>query len=259
LSKVFQISVEENRQVAKDHFLLTARPLDTIPEPNPGQFFMLSVDSRLDPLLKRPFSIHRIKSGNLQFLYRVVGKATSILKTKQKEDTMELIGPLGNGFPFEMREGRVPILVAGGMGIAPLFALAEIFAKRKILFFYGARRSEEILCLNELHAMGIAPAISTDDGTSGHKGVVTDLVEEFLSSVRTTSSDYSLYSCGPKPMLIGILRIAKKYNITAHVALEESMACGVGACLGCVVKTVEGYKRVCKEGPVFSSDDIAWL
>ncbi|MBS1112030.1 MAG: pyrK [Nitrospirae bacterium] len=244
--------------MAKDHFLLTARPLDTILSPNPGQFFMLSVDSRLDPLLKRPFSLHRIISGDLQFLYRVVGKATTILKAKKTGDTMELIGPLGNGFPLDEKEGVRPVLVAGGMGIAPLVALAEKFAKRQPVFFYGARRAEEVLCLDELNSIGIAPLISTDDGTSGHRGVVTDLLEEFLSNHTTSSDDYSLYACGPKPMLTALSGIATKYKITAHMALEESMACGVGACLGCVIKTVDGYKRVCKEGPVFYSEDIMW-
>lgn len=244
--------------MAKDHFLLTARPLDTIPAPNPGQFFMLSVDSRLDPLLKRPFSLHRFISGDLQFLYRVVGKATSIMKTKKSGDTMEIIGPLGNGFPVDDREGKKPILVAGGMGIAPLVALAERFAKRQPVFFYGARRAEEVLCMDELNSIGIAPVISTDDGASGQRGVVTDLVEEFLSDHPSSSADYSLYACGPKPMLTVLSRIAKKYKITAHMAFEESMACGVGACLGCVIRTVDGYKRVCKEGPVFPSDDIMW-
>lgn len=216
---------------------------------------MLSVDSRLDPLLKRPFSLHRLISGDLQFLYRVVGKATNILKAKKTGDTMELIGPLGNGFPLDEREGVKPILVAGGMGIAPLVALAEKFAKRQPVFFYGARRADEVLCLDELNSIGIPPIISTDDGSSGHQGVVTDLLDEFLSR---QSSSAAIYSCGPKPMLMALSGIAKKYKIMAHMALEESMACGVGACLGCVIKTVDGYKRVCKEGPVFSSDDIMW-
>jgi dihydroorotate dehydrogenase electron transfer subunit len=219
---------------------------------------MLSVDSRLDPLLKRPFSLHRFIEGDLKFLYRVVGKATTILKAKKTGDVMELIGPLGNGFPLNQAGKVKPMLVAGGMGIAPLVALAEKFTKSQPVFFYGARRTEEVLCLDELNSIGIAPVISTDDGSSGQKGVVTDLVEEFLSDHPAASADYSLYACGPKPMLMALSGIARKYKITAHLALEESMACGVGACLGCVIKTVDGYKRVCKEGPVFSSEDIIW-
>jgi len=258
LSKLFQISVRENRQVAKDHFLLTTRPLNTITAPNPGQFFMLSVDSRLDPLLKRPFSLHRFIGGDLQFLYRVVGRATAILKAKKDGDIMELIGPLGNGFPVDDKEEIKPILVAGGMGIAPLMALAERFAKRKPVFFYGARRAEEVICLSELNSIGIAPAISTDDGTSGRKGVVTEMVDEFLSHQQSSAAHYSIYSCGPKPMLTALSGIAKRHKIRAHMALEESMACGVGACLGCVIKTVDGYKRVCKEGPVFNAEEIVW-
>lgn len=257
MSKLFQISVKENRQAAKDHFLLTARPLDTIPAPNPGQFFMLSVDSRLDPLLKRPFSLHRFVSGDLQFLYRVVGKATSIMKEKKTGDIMELIGPLGNGFPLNQAGKVKPLLVAGGMGIAPLVALAEKVVKQEPFFFYGARSADELLCLDELNSVGIAPVVSTDDGTAGRKGFVTELVDEFLTK-RHSSDLYSIYACGPKPMLAVLAGIAKKHKVKAYMALEESMACGVGACLGCVIKTVDGYKRVCKEGPVFSSEDIIW-
>ncbi|MBI5675470.1 MAG: dihydroorotate dehydrogenase electron transfer subunit [Nitrospirae bacterium] len=244
--------------MAKNHFLLTAHPLNTMPSPDPGQFFMLSVDSRLDPLLKRPFSLHRLVLGDLQFLYRVVGKATNILKDKKAGDIMELIGPLGNGFPVNEIEEKKPVLIAGGMGIAPLVALAEKFTERQPVFFYGARNAEEILCLNELESIGITPVISTDDGTSGRKGFVTDIVEEFLYHHPSSSFDYALYSCGPKPMLETLSGIAMKYKIKAYMALEESMACGIGACLGCVIKTVDGYKRVCKEGPVFLSEEIIW-
>lgn len=243
--------------MAEGHFLLTVCPLEPIIEPNPGQFFMLSLDKRLDPLLKRPFSLHRFISGDLQFLYRVVGKATSILKEKKAGDILELIGPLGNGFPLDEIERVKPILVAGGMGIAPLVALTDRIAKEEPLFFYGARTKAEVLCLNELSFIGVTPKISTDDGSVGRKGFITELVDEFLSK-HQSFDNYTIYACGPKPMLSVLAAIAKRHKVKAYMALEESMACGVGACLGCVIKTVDGYKRVCKEGPVFSFNDIMW-
>ena len=128
MSRLFKASVSENKELIKNHYLLTLNPLKKIKKPEPGQFFMLSVDKGLDPLLKRPLSIHRLTGGNLQFLYRVVGSGTNILSEKKTGDILELIGPLGKGFPFKKTQKNI-ILVAGGLGIAPIFALAETLAK----------------------------------------------------------------------------------------------------------------------------------
>lgn len=217
---------------------------------------MLSVDDSLDPLLKRPFSLHRCLDGNFQLLYRVAGKATKILKGKNPGDQIEVLGPLGNGFPQNIKKDAKIILAAGGMGVAPMLALADSFSSRKPRLFYGARTKKELLCIDEFRVLGIEPVISTDDGSSGKKGnIVTDL-SDFLKS--NPSDDYIIYSCGPKPMLAALSELADKHKITAYMALEENMACGIGTCLGCVVKTRHGYKRVCKEGPVFSSEEIIW-
>ncbi len=265
MSKLFKITVKENRQIAENHFILTSHPLKKIAKPKPGQFFMLSVGSGINPLLKRPFSLYRWLEGDFQILYRVVGKTTSILKKRKPGDILEIIGPLGRGFPVikKTRKKKI-ILVAGGIGIAPIFALAETIKKRSSILFYGAKTKNEVLCIEELKSIGIDPIVSTDDGSMGEKATVIDMLEEYFTryaSRRRSLWDithHCLYACGPKPMLRSLSFLVKKYKIEGYIALEENMACGFGACLGCIVKTGEGNKRVCKEGPVFSTEEIVW-
>jgi dihydroorotate dehydrogenase electron transfer subunit len=256
LDKLLKASVIENKQLIKNHYLLTLHPLKKIKKPGAGSFFMLSVDSGLDPLLKRPFSIHRCIGGNFQLLYRVVGKGTHLLSKKKQGDTLEATGPLGNGFNVGKTQNNI-ILVAGGIGIAPVFALAETVSKRKPLLFYGTRTKKEALCLDNLKSLGIKPVISTDDGTLGTKGNIINVMEKHLTR-STLSTDCVIYACGPGPMLRSLSEFTKKHGLNGFAALEQNMACGLGTCLGCVVNTVKGYKRVCKEGPVFPIKEIIW-
>ncbi|HDH51048.1 MAG TPA: dihydroorotate dehydrogenase electron transfer subunit [Nitrospirae bacterium] len=225
---------------------------------------MLSVDSGLDPLLKRPFSLHRWLGGDFQLLYETVGKATNILKYKAPGNVLEMIGPLGNGFPAGPSKTGI-LLVAGGLGIAPVFALAESVSSRRPLLFLGAKSRKEVLCIEKLRSLGIRPTVTTDDGSLGKKGLITDILIDFLSRQSSTClpvgkvvNRYRVYACGPKPMLREMSRITKKFRLKGYLALEENMACGVGACLSCVVNTTDGLKRVCKEGPVFPAEEIIW-
>ena len=227
---------------------------------------MLSVDTGLDPLLKRPLSVHRWIDGDLQLLYKTAGKGTNILSEKKPGDTLDVIGPLGNGFPIDKKAGNV-ILVAGGLGIAPVVALAETLmpshpplqkVERSLLFFYGARTREEVLRIDKLNSIGIDPIISTDDGTLGRKGNIVSVLKKYLTRYSLPATRCVLYACGPEPMLKSLSLLAKGYKLKGYIALEQRMACGLGACLGCVVKTVDGYKRVCKEGPVFPIEEIVW-
>ena len=222
---------------------------------------MLSVDDGLDPLLKRPFSIYNAANDELQFMYRVVGKGTDILSKRTAGDSLEILGPLGNRFPVKKTQKNI-ILIAGGLGIAPVLSLASSInttkLKSKLLLSYGARTKKEVLCMDGLSAMGIDPFISTDDGTLGKKGNIVTQCKRFISAHSSHISDYSFYASGPEPMLKALSPLAAKYKLDMHVALEQNMACGLGTCLGCVVKTATGYKRVCKEGPVFPIEEIIW-
>ena len=257
MNRLFQASVIENKNLIKNHYLLTLRPLEKIKKPKPGSFFMVAVANGLDPLLKRPISIHRWLDGDIQLLYRVAGKGTDILSRKKPGDILELLGPLGNGFPVNKTFQNI-ILVAGGLGIAPIFALAESLTKKKPTLFYGARTEMEVLCADELNAIGIDPVISTDDGSSGKKGNIINILKEHITRNPSFITDHIIFACGPELMLKALSAMAKECKMKGYAALEQNMACGIGTCLGCVVKTTKGYKRVCKEGPVFPIEEIVW-
>jgi len=248
-----------NKRVKGSYFHLVLGAPGIARESQPGQFLHIRVTDAAEPLLRRPLSIHRVKGGNTELLYEAVGQATKILSRRKPGGYLDVIGPLGNGFTYDLRLTTydLPILVAGGIGVAPLFFLAQKIARQKPIVLLGAKTKEDLLCEEEFKKLGCNVKIATDDGSKGVKGKVTELLRSVL---RATSNERraAIYACGPKPMLKEISRISKKYRITAEVSLEEHMACGIGACLGCVVATRGGFKRVCKEGPVFKADTIIW-
>ena len=231
----------------------------------PGQFFTVRCSDGMNPLIRRPFGVHRIKGkGVLEILYKVVGPATELLSKKKEGDRIDIIGPLGNGFPLRntpaCRQGRQSarrntILVAGGHGVAPLVELASRLANTVV--FMGAKTEAEAVCERDFQKLGAEVHIATEDGSKGHKGLVTDLLKRFLLS----TIDYRLstiYACGPNAMLKAIAKIAAAKKIKAYGSFEEHLACGVGSCYGCAIETKEGYKRVCKDGPVFDLKEIKW-
>lgn len=228
-------------------------PLSEIEIPKPGQFYMLQTSDSYDPLLKRPFSIFSQEDNTLQFLYRIRGKGTRSLADLKAGGTINLIGPLGNSYPEP--EGDF-IAVAGGIGIASIMSLMQRF-KLRGYFFYGARNSQELLMLGEADEVSNEMVLSTDDGSVGDKGLITEKLEDFLATYLMDKS-FPVYACGPAPMQKEVCRIASQAGMKCYVSLEAHMACGLGACLGCVVKTTSGYKRVCKEGTVFNAEEIIW-
>ncbi len=253
LCRYFKAQITGN-SFLNSHFKLlsiTASPEITIPKP--GQFYMLQVGHSYDPLLKRPFSIYSHEDNVLKFLYRIRGKGTLSLSQLKAGDVIRVIGPIGNSYPEP--EGDF-IAVAGGIGIASLFPLLERH-KNKAYLFYGARNRDELVMLDEAGAVSKEIFIATDDGSNGKKGLLTEMVEEFLDSYKD-SNELPVYTCGPAPMMRELSRIIEGRGIKCYASLEEHMACGVGACLGCIVKTASGQKRVCKEGPVFDIEEIVW-
>jgi len=222
----------------------------------PGQFINIKVSDGFKPLLRRPLGIHGASAGKLEILYEVVGPGTEALSKKKRGEYLDIIGPLGNGFDYR-RAARVNILVAGGMGVAPLVFLAEKLKKGKPLVLIGAATEKEISCVKEFKALGCRVEMATDDGSMGFHGRVTELLSDILR--RTTDLRVStIYACGPGPMLKAVAKISREYKIRAQLSLEAHMACGIGACLGCVVNTKAGYKRACKDGPVFDADTLIW-
>lgn len=224
----------------------------------PGQFVEIKVGNSFEPLLRRPFSVHRIKGDSIEILYEIVGKGTEILSKSKTGEYLDVIGPLGNG--FSILDTRSLILVAGGMGVAPLLFLVQASSVQRpassIQVLIGARNKSQILCEQEFRQFGCEVKIATDDGSKGFKGRITDLLKLALSTINYEHP--TIYSCGPEPMLKALSVISKEHKIPAQISLEAHMACGIGVCLGCVVNTIDGYKRVCKEGPVFNSEEIIW-
>jgi dihydroorotate dehydrogenase electron transfer subunit len=256
LNRYFKAKIADNLPLNSKNNLLITEPLDSVIEPAPGQFYMIETGNTYDPLLKRPFSYFRRTSGTIQFIYAVIGKGTSLMKDFRRGDTVNILGPLGTGYPSP-GNGKIPLLVAGGTGIASIFSMAEACSGKAHLV-YGAKNRKELLILDELEKSGNELLICTDDYSFGKEGMVDGLVNDFLASRSTSLTSYVMYACGPKPMLKALSKIAADKNLKGYASMEENMACGFGACVGCVVNTISGYKRVCKEGPVFPIEEIVW-
>jgi dihydroorotate dehydrogenase electron transfer subunit len=228
----------------------------------PGNFVHIRVNSDGLPLLRRPFSIHRVEKAKNRFeiLFKVVGEGTGILSNKSPGDMLDILGPIGNSFCLPQRKKEV-MLVAGGMGMAPLWFLFSQLNKRfspeRLTFFLGARSKKELLYVDELKETKAGLILATDDGTAGRNGAVTEV---FLKEIRKKGHDpqkLAVYSCGPDKMLKRMSEIAKSMDLSCQISLETHMACGVGACWGCVVKeNNETYKRVCVDGPVFDARKV---
>ena len=237
----------------------------------PGQFVMLKANEEgLNPLLSRPFSIFN-RFGDLEFevLYRVLGKGTEILSEIAEGSFLEVTGPLGNGFELNLNAvHKVHILIAGGIGIAPLYSLPEYInnnsVQDKIILYYGARKAEELYFRHSIHSRFDEVYFATDDGSFGFKGNIMDMLYENTGSggFNDTAKGADFYACGPKPMLNALISRFSESGISGRLqaSLEESFGCGIGACLGCVIKaktdTGFEYKRVCKDGPVFYANEI---
>lgn len=249
-----------NKKVAADTFFLGLRSRRIVAEARPGQFVMLRVGSGMDPLLRRPFSICGIRENDLVLiLYRIVGRGTTIMCDVRGGESLSVLGPLGSGFEMS-NKGEKPILVAGGMGIAPLIFLASIMEPGNFTFLAGFGSAEEIVATDEIGPSGIDLSLSTDDGSAGHKGLVTELLENHLSGFNGGRS--MVFACGPLPMLKEVAAITLDKDVRCQVSLEASMACGLGACQGCAIRRSseqdKTYYHVCQDGPVFDVKSLDW-
>ena len=212
----------------------------------PGQFVMAHCGE--DTLLRRPFSLHQLDGKRLALLFNVVGRGTHWLSQRQAGDSLDLLGPLGNGYTI-YPDAKNLLLVAGGIGIAPLYFLAQDALKKKgsVTLLYGTADNKR---------RSIPPHIelvsATEDGTVGHRGMITDLLPDFISRAD------QVFACGPLPMYQTMARMPELRNKPVQVSLEVRMGCGLGVCYGCTVKTKNGPKQVCKDGPVFELNDILW-
>lgn len=251
------VEVKSNQRVGNDYYLLKIRALELTGSIFPGQFVHLKIgrdNLSFDPLLRRPFSIHDLSDEkDIYLLYRVVGKGTRILTDYKTGDKLDLLGPLGQGFKLDFVSRKI-LIIGGGMGIAPLYFLAKRLAKQNLLkVLIGGKNKEEMeYFIARFRQADIEFAVATMDGSAGFQGTVVDLWQK-----DNTQPDY-LFACGPEAMLREVQVIAQKKGIPGQVSLEERMACGIGVCLSCVHKTNKGNQRVCKEGPVFSLEEVVF-
>jgi dihydroorotate dehydrogenase electron transfer subunit len=220
---------------------------------------MLRVTESRDPLLARPFGISSVKRSSIEIVYRVVGKGTTMLSTMKPRQVLDLLGPLGKGFPLPDK-GTVPVMIAGGSGFPPLHFFAQRAGSRAHLLI-GSRNKE---CLppqgiiKDLKSMVAKVHVVTEDGSAGARGTTTDILDSFLKK-NEQKNRFVLYACGPHAMLAAVSKIAGEHFIPCYVSVEERMACGLGACMGCSIpQKAGGYKRACKEGPVFDACEIDW-
>ena len=218
----------------------------------PGQFVNIKVDDSRSPLLRRPFSVYKVITDVVQVIFSVVGTGTKILSEKEPGETLDVIGPLGRPFDVNSRY-ETAILVAGGLGVAPLPMITDaIGGKRNIVTFLGTRTKNQLVCgsLTNLH-------VATDDGSEGFHGTVVDLLRREL--LRHRFPGPRIFACGPNAMLSSLNKLATEYAIPCEVSLESAMACGMGICQGCPVSRVgqtKKYSLICKEGPVFDSQTV---
>lgn len=246
-------------EVGPDCFLLELEAPAIAREAVPGQFVHVRVSATLDPFLRRPLSIHRVdvRRGTLSLLYQVVGRGTALLATVRPHRKINVLGPLGRGFTI-LPPALDTLLVAGGIGIAPLYFLAErlLAAGHRVTLLHGARSRDYLLLAEELAALPLTYIQATDDGSAGMRGTV---VEAFAGLDLRPAF---VYAAGPTPMLAALACMVQAVQVRAEFSLEERMGCGVGGCMSCSFKAREGegwaYRRVCTEGPVYPADKVVW-
>ena len=259
-----RVEVLSNRQVGGGHFRIRLSCHRQYTEAVPGQFVMVRLTDRIEPLLPRPFSIHRLlkEKGSataIELLYKVVGKGTHQLSLKQPGDFVDLTGPLGSGFEIPARVRKIYI-AAGGIGVAPMIFLLAFLQEQKIdlagvRVFLGAKSKADILCQKEFSRLGVEAHTTTDDGSAGDQCLVTDPLD---GAVAENPPDV-IYACGPLEMLTCVAGIAHKHRVSCQVSIETMMACGMGACLGCAVasrKHPDAYLHACLDGPVFDTREL---
>ena len=226
----------------------------------PGQFVHMRVPGLEQASLRRPFSIYGAEDSVLRIMYKTVGHGTEVLSRMSGGESVQVIGPLGNGFPLEPK--GVPVLVAGGYGVAPLcFLASRLSEKGRVLV--GGRTAGDILVCDAFERMGWQVSVATQDGSRGEKGLVTVALDRELAAIKAAGQTAELYACGPDGMLRAVCERALSAGCRGWLSLDKHMVCGVGACLACVqnLRRADGSTwigRVCHDGPIFEAREIVW-
>jgi dihydroorotate dehydrogenase electron transfer subunit len=258
-TRLHQATILSHKPAGRGYYRIVLKAPELAASALPGQFVMLRVSENLDPLLARPFGISSATKSSIEIFYRVVGRGTALLTKREAGEQIGVLGPLGKGFPLPAKDETL-VMVAGGSGFPPLHFLAQRARCRSHLFL-GAR---DKTCLppagivKTFRDVCTKVHIATDDGSLGTKGTTADVLTAFLAKMEK-KTHLVVSACGPHAMLAAVARIAAEHSIPCRVSMEERMACGLGACMGCSIPMkAGGYRRACKEGPVFDSADIDW-
>jgi dihydroorotate dehydrogenase electron transfer subunit len=258
--------VISNVHLSSDYNVLGLAAPEIAQRALPGQFVMVKAGDRLEPLLRRPFSVFEVLEERgaivgLSLLSKRIGPSTALLYDARPGDRIQCLGPLGRPFAAAPDDAW---LVAGGVGLAPFATLAHVLRARsvKVTLYYGARRAAELFCLDMFEKMGVALVLATEDGSRGEHGRVTAPLERDLKA-RPSDASVMLYACGPEPMLAAVARLSAAYGRPSQVSVERVMGCGVGGCYSCVIPITktEGkphFVRSCLAGPVFRGNEISW-
>ncbi len=243
------VLVDRPMRIAEDHYLLAFTMADAIARP--GQFVNIRVGDSTDPLLRRPFSVFDQDRDTLKIVIRVVGKGTAIL-ADARPGTLDVIGPVGNG--FTLSRGKRVLCAGGGVGNAPLYALARALKDmdNEVYFVYGARSSRFVYCLDDFRNASHRLFLVTDDGSEGEKATTGEMV----SRIAAKEPFDTIYTCGPTGMMRAVTEYANGANV--EVSVENYFGCGIGLCAGCTVRTLDGNRRACVDGPVFDGKRMLW-
>jgi dihydroorotate dehydrogenase electron transfer subunit len=269
-------AVEENVRVARDTYRVRVRAPEVARRIVPGQFLMLRLADGNDPLLGRPLALYDTVLDSqgtpaaVDIVYLAIGRMTRRLAALSPDDTLEIWGPLGNGFP-PAETGHL-VMVAGGIGQTPFLAAASEYLglrtygqpartvgrAEKVTLCYGVRQAEYLAGVADFERLGVEVHVSTDDGSAGRCGLVTELARQVIAQ---SKAPCRIVCCGPEPMLHATAELARELGVPCQVSLETPMACGIGVCFSCVAKIRDGsgqwdYRRTCVEGPVFDAEDV---
>jgi len=261
--RYFEAPIVENRSLGGGYFVLRLGGCESLADSRPGQFVMVRGDWGRDPLLPRAFSLLSAgPDGQAEILAKTVGPGTALLERSASGAVLSILGPLGTSFPGPSSEAT-DLLVAGGVGLPPLFMQAQHAARQKLAahseMLYGGRTSHDLVLLAEMRAFGVSLHLATEDGSVGRPGRVTVALEARIEELRASQPGRKLriMSCGPNAMLWAVGRIAREHDLECYLSLEEQMACGIGVCLGCAIPArSRPFRYVCKDGPVFLASDV---
>ena len=253
--KIIDLAVTANISLNDNYVLIKATSPTALPKCEPGQFAQLRVDGSSTTFLRRPISINWVDTSRNEvwFLIQKVGDGTNQLSNYRIGDKLNVVLPLGNTFSLPSCSTKRPLLVGGGVGVAPMLCLGKKLKEHGFdpIFLLGARSKRDLLQLDDFEALGTVYT-TTEDDSHGEKGYVTN--HSLLNQLEFSQ----IYSCGPKPMMEAVASYARRVNTACEVSLENTMACGFGACLCCVEKTTKGHICACTDGPVFNINDLLW-